>query len=252
MQSRSSGASNIRIAVVTIVAIHVVFFGGLLLQGCKRDTKLDTAAAGGTTDQSTNNLNYPPMTDTNMYYTNTASLPPERPNPIMPGPTNPEPRDLGASSFTPQEPLTTNNINHAAAPSGETKDYTVAKNDSFYKIAKANGITVAALTRANPNADPHKLKVGQKLKIPVAEAGSTAARGGADASGAPGSSYTVKSGDTLTKIAKSHGVTVSDLRAANGFKTSRLSVGQKIKIPEKRERTAAGTTTTNAGQPRPL
>src|ERR1051325_4236474 len=31
--------SNIKIAVVSILAIHLVLFGGLLLQGCKRDNQ---------------------------------------------------------------------------------------------------------------------------------------------------------------------------------------------------------------------
>ena len=44
--------------------------------------------------------------------------------------------------------------------------------------------------------------------------------------------YTVKSGDTLWDIAQKHrGVTVNDIKAANGNMSSRLSTGQKIKIP---------------------
>jgi LysM repeat protein len=252
IQSRSNGASNIRIAVVTIVAIHIVFFGGLLLQGCKRDNKKNETAALGGTEQPTNTLSYPPMTDTNsMYYTNASTLPAERTNPIMPSAG----LDLGATNYATPEPIVTNRLGGAATASTETKDYIVAKNDSFFKIAKANNITVGALTRANPNADPHKLKVGQKLKIPVSasENGATAGlRNGTEGAGGPGTSYTVKAGDTLTKIAKGHGITVSDLRAANNLKTSKLSVGQKIKIPEKRERTAGNNTATNSGQPKPL
>src|SRR5262245_9473577 len=33
----SRGKSTVRIAIFTIVAIHAVFFAGLLMQGCKRD-----------------------------------------------------------------------------------------------------------------------------------------------------------------------------------------------------------------------
>ncbi len=45
--------------------------------------------------------------------------------------------------------------------------------------------------------------------------------------------YTVKSGDNLEKIAKRHGVSVADIQAANGMSkgTTRINVGQKIKIP---------------------
>ncbi|MDE7412106.1 MAG: transglycosylase SLT domain-containing protein [Paramuribaculum sp.] len=47
--------------------------------------------------------------------------------------------------------------------------------------------------------------------------------------------HTVKSGDTLEKIAKKYGVTVAEIRAANGIKanSSLISIGQKLKIPQK-------------------
>jgi LysM repeat protein len=45
----------------------------------------------------------------------------------------------------------------------------------------------------------------------------------------------VKSGDTLTKIAKSHGTTVRAIKAANNLTTNRIAVGKKLKIPSKAE-----------------
>ena len=45
--------------------------------------------------------------------------------------------------------------------------------------------------------------------------------------------YTVKSGDNLTKIAAQFGTTLKALRAANGLKTDSIKVGQKLKIPAK-------------------
>ena len=47
--------------------------------------------------------------------------------------------------------------------------------------------------------------------------------------------YVVKSGDTLTRIAKAHGTTVQAIRAANGLKTDRILVGQKLKLSPKSE-----------------
>ncbi len=43
--------------------------------------------------------------------------------------------------------------------------------------------------------------------------------------------YMVKSGDSLTRIAKAHGTTVKALKAANGLKSDRIVVGKKLKIP---------------------
>jgi len=49
---------------------------------------------------------------------------------------------------------------------------------------------------------------------------------------AGGSTYTVKSGDTLAAIASRFGVSLEDLRAANpDVNASALSVGQSIKLP---------------------
>ena len=53
--------------------------------------------------------------------------------------------------------------------------------------------------------------------------------GGADARNL----YTVRSGDTLMRIAKQHGVTVKALRSANSLRTDQIKVGQKLKIPAK-------------------
>jgi LysM repeat protein len=43
--------------------------------------------------------------------------------------------------------------------------------------------------------------------------------------------YEVKAGDTLTQIARTHGVSVRALKAANGLSGDRIVVGDKLKIP---------------------
>jgi LysM repeat protein len=43
--------------------------------------------------------------------------------------------------------------------------------------------------------------------------------------------YVVKSGDSLTRIAKAHGTTVKALKAANGLENDRIVVGARLKIP---------------------
>jgi hypothetical protein len=43
--------------------------------------------------------------------------------------------------------------------------------------------------------------------------------------------YTVRSGDSLWGIARSHGTTVDDLRAANGLDGTRIYVGQVLDVP---------------------
>ena len=44
--------------------------------------------------------------------------------------------------------------------------------------------------------------------------------------------YEVKSGDTLSGIARAHGTTVKAIEAANGLNGDRIAVGVKLTIPE--------------------
>ena len=43
-------------------------------------------------------------------------------------------------------------------------------------------------------------------------------------------SYTVRSGDTLSEIAERHGCSVSDLKSWNGLRSSTIVPGQKLKV----------------------
>jgi len=64
---------------------------------------------------------------------------------------------------------------------------------------------------------------------------------------ADGSVYVVCRGDTLTQIAARHGLTASQLAAANGLQwNSWVYVGQRLKIPGQAS-TSAGTTTSSGG-----
>ncbi|MBU6398812.1 MAG: LysM peptidoglycan-binding domain-containing protein [Verrucomicrobia bacterium] len=207
---KSRGKSNLIIAVFTILAIHVVLFTGLLMQGCKREP---TANKEALTTAETNPL---PSIDTNV------------PAPVV---SNPPPPVTSNVAVAPPPVV----VPPPPAPAPETpagtKEYTVVKGDTFYTIAKANGVSISAIAKANPGVNSRRLKVGQKLQIPAA--GETAHAGaGEAAAGETGmTTYTVKSGDTLGRIAKRHGTTVKAIKAANALRTDRITVGQKLKLP---------------------
>lgn len=123
-------------------------------------------------------------------------------------------------------------------PLGETMEYKVQSGDSLWGISQRFGVAVAEIAAANPSVKANALQVGETLRVPR--------KGGAQASApaparaenpapsvapADGSSYTVKSGDSLSRIASRQGVTVSALKQANGLASDMIKVGQKLVIP---------------------
>ena len=143
-------------------------------------------------------------------------------------------------------------VTPAPPPTPETAatEYVVVKGDTLSKIAKKFGVTLKAIEAANPGVEPTKLKVGQKLSIPAPAASPTAP---APTGMVPGSAtggeeiYTVKSGDTLSKIAKAHGTTVKAIESENNLSTTQIKVGQKLKIPAKAEAAAPAPAAPAAG-----
>ena len=94
--------------------------------------------------------------------------------------------------------------------------YTVKSGDSLYKIASSNGITVDELKKYN-NLSSNLLSIGQTLKIPGKQSTSS-------------NTYTVKSGDSLYKIAQSNNTTVNELMKLNNLNSTLLSIGQVLKL----------------------
>lgn len=97
--------------------------------------------------------------------------------------------------------------------------YTVKSGDTLYGIAREYNTTISELMNLN-NLKTTTLSVGQQLKLP----GNTEEE-------VITNEYTVKSGDTLYKIANTYGLSVADLINANNLKSNTLSIGQKLIIP---------------------
>lgn len=111
--------------------------------------------------------------------------------------------------------------------------YTVKKGDTLSSVAASNGTTVAALKQTN-KLNSTTIRVGQKLIIPGATPVSSKQVAAAPVASAPktqGGAYTVKAGDTLSRIAQRTGVSVDNLMAINGINNpGQLQVGQVLSL----------------------
>jgi LysM repeat protein len=130
------------------------------------------------------------------------------------------------------------------------REHVVVKGDSFYTIGKQYNVSMRAIAEANPGVDPTRLRIGQKIKVPasVSTPSGFPSNGSATSNGGE-KTYTVKSGDTLWKIARDHGVAEKALRAANNLRTSQIKVGQKLKIPASASAPAPAQPLTSPGIP---
>jgi membrane-bound lytic murein transglycosylase D len=122
----------------------------------------------------------------------------------------------------------------------------VSRGETLSSIARDHGVSIAELKAANEMTGStiiagQRLHIpGQATPVPIRTAGVRAAPDAPlDSSPAPASSvvagpqvHTVRAGDTLWGIARTHGVTVPELAAANGIGTqTRLALGTRITVP---------------------
>lgn len=276
LESAAAPKSRVRITVLTILALHVVFIGGLLLQGCDPGDKKGTASASDTNALGA----LPSLADTN-YFTGFPGDAGPGPgggattSPSGPGTAYTPPSDLPPLPGTadsgvgavPGAGTSPGGVHSGASLGGgllpppvvaaQGTEHVIKKGDLIKDLARKYGVTEQAILDANPAIKPRSLKINDRLIIPAPQPGA-----GQDAAGGSGAGlasdaarsgevYVVQQGDNLTKIAKKFGVTVKALRAANGLKSDRILPKQRLTIPAKAPAPAA-TASSGGGTGQPL
>ncbi len=128
-----------------------------------------------------------------------------------------ENRPLGSS---PTVSVASNPATGTTQYTGAVQRHTVTRGETLSGIAAKYGVTMATLRKMN------KLKrdvvwVGQRLKVPASNTVAACSR----------SRHKVVRGDSLTAIAAHYGVSLQAIMQANNMKSSKVMLGQTLKIP---------------------
>lgn len=117
--------------------------------------------------------------------------------------------------------------------SASAATYTVKSGDTLSKIGSKYGVSYKSIMNQN-NLRSTTIYVGQKLQV-----GSSSKASSNKA--ASTSTYTVKRGDTLSKIASRYGTTYRNVMNLNGLRSTTIYVGQKLKVSGKASTTKASS-----------
>ncbi len=116
---------------------------------------------------------------------------------------------------------------------GRYQLYRVKAGDSLTKLARRYGLSVTQLAQINGISPLRWLYSGQQLRLPISPTSVHAAQSTAPVDF---QRYTVRPGDTLTRLARQHGISLSRLMSVNGLSLARwLYVGQVLLVPAERE-----------------
>ena len=140
------------------------------------------------------------------------------PRQIQPAPLPPQP------SYQAPRPVKTQPIRMqpVAPPPPANRTVRVQKGDTLYKIAKRHDVSIDEIRSAS-NLKSSRLSIGQELTIPGA---------GSPAPKTVASTYKVKRGDSFSRIARMHSISIQELQSANSnTKSTRLQPGQQLNIP---------------------
>ena len=143
--------------------------------------------------------------------------------------------DVGGSSVDTNQTPTTNNNNAGQTQTSGNGTYTVKAGDSLYRIAKNHNMSLQELKSLN-NLSSDLIFAGQVLKVsgqvttnqPSTNTNTSQNSNQAQTSG--NGTYTVKTGDSLYRIAKNHNMSLQELKSLNNLSSDLIFAGQVLKV----------------------
>ncbi|MFV1995214.1 MAG: LysM peptidoglycan-binding domain-containing protein [Verrucomicrobiales bacterium] len=143
---------------------------------------------------------------------------------VIPGPGDGNASIAGPAGSAPAA------VSSARASGG---NYTVRPGDTLAGIARQQGSTIEAISRASGLSNPDALEIGQELTIPSASSATQSeAPAAADAFSSGFAYYAVEPGDSLYAIAARFGTSEDELRKINEIASGdTIHPDQKIRVP---------------------
>lgn len=238
------------VAITAVLALHIGVISMLLVQaGCSSEPEAPAAKAQTTVEEVTTIA--PAEQKEAEVSVREAELAPEGSPALRVAPTRPawnmgKTEDAG-EVLVKEEPAVPSEEKAPEKPSVEKPEpkpapateniYVVRKGDNLSTIAKKHRVRLSELMEINSLNRSSVIKVGQEIKIPASgEVSSMPEQKPAEHENAQVSSeaetYVVKSGDSLSRIAKRHSTTVRQLMSINNLKNHNIKIGQKLIVPK--------------------
>lgn len=127
--------------------------------------------------------------------------------------------------------------------------------ETLEAFARRHGVSVADVRSANRLAPGGRVVAGTQLFVPARRPSTpppSSAGRPAPSTAAPGNTYVVREGDTLSGIASRHGVRQRDLAVANGIGAAdSIRIGQRLVIPRQQPAAPATSQSTDRRAPEP-
>lgn len=234
VDDRCNSTFIIRI-IIALLLLHLIIIGGIILHGKVEETRPTATAT----------LVAPPAVAEVVQPTTPEPVPGPTANPVTHITQTPStavavvPNEAEVVALPTEDPLPAEVEPTTVTTPAEVAHKTVqiTSGDNLRRIAERNATTVDAILAINPEIkNPNMLVAGHKIRIPLPadsqEAKALAATREAERVEKEGLDYTIKSGDTLSKLQRKFGTTVAAIQKLNQMGNStNLRVGQKIKIP---------------------
>ena len=119
--------------------------------------------------------------------------------------------------------------------SSSSSTYVVRDGDTMGGIASSHNVTIDQIVGWNRGLNPDRIRVGQEITIQSESSSSTSSSSSSNSSSSSWQNYTVVSGDTLSRIASRHDITMDEIIGWNrGLNPDRLRVGQEIRLQSSR------------------